>query len=256
MNTLKKIFLMTALTLLGTTALKAQTADSITVKAEEIKGSMYALVDNSFTNKNMFFGMNFGTIPLHQGYLEAGNKDITMSAWTNYSIKDKHLIEIDLLAAYKHTFKLGENTNLTVQPGIMCATFPNSDWPDYRELNLKTTITGLPVDLSLRAGKMYGPGFNSKDITDGSMIDLDISKTCKLSDKLSTTINLETIYNSNYFSGAKGLSHVGGTVSVSYSPIENVIIAGSASAQKKIDPDITCVNSEAYFKAGVTYVFR
>ncbi len=255
MKALSKIISLTSLLAMMCLPLKAQ-SEAITPNNNSKESTKYALIDNSFTNKNMFFGMNFGTMPLHQGYLEVGNKDFVASAWTNYSVNDKHLIEIDLLAAYKHTFKLGENKALTVQPGIMYATFPNSEWSDYREINFKATLTGLPVDLSFRAGKMYGDGFDSKDITDGSMIDVDVSKTVKVSDKISASGNLEAIYNSNYFSGSKGFSHAGVSLSATYSPLENISITGSITGQQKIDPEMAYVNTEGYFKAGITYTFK
>jgi hypothetical protein len=98
---------------------------------------------------------------------------------------------------------------------------------------------------------MYGDGFDSKDITDGSMIDVDVSKTVKVSDKISASGNLEAIYNSNYFSGSKGFSHAGVSLSATYSPLENISITGSITGQQKIDPEMAYVNTEGYFKAGI-----
>jgi hypothetical protein len=270
MKTLTKIFsLTTLLAILGTTSLKAQGTDisradsTQTTQTDSKKESTkYILLDNSITNKNMFFGMNFGNMMLNQSYLEVGNKNVTVSTWTNYNIEKKHLIEIDFFASYKKTLALGDNTNLTLQPGVGYLTFPNQDpelpqFPDFREINFKATLTSPIVDASIRAGKAFGGEYNPKDISDCSMVDFDLSKTIKSKNgKFSATGNLETIYNSNYFSGAKGISHTAFTGSASYSPLENVTITASATNQNKVNQEMPSVNSECYYKVGLTYTFK
>ncbi|MGV8162623.1 MAG: hypothetical protein ACP5N2_04800 [Candidatus Nanoarchaeia archaeon] len=266
MNTLKHLLAMTTLlTLFGVASTKAQETDSVkidslatapienTIKPESTK---YTLIDNSFTNKNMFFGMNFGNIPLNQTYLETGNKDVTASVWTNYDLNQTQLIEIDLAVAYKKELDLGEKYTLATQIGGMYIVFPNSTWTDHKELNFKATLTGLPVDVSISAGKIFGESFSNTDFSDGSRVNLNLTKTVEISDKISATGNLETIYNSNYFSGAKGISHVGFTATATYSPLENLSINASLTGQQKVDADLEPVNTEMYFKGGVTYTFK
>jgi hypothetical protein len=258
MNKLTTSIATLMLTALGSTPLKAQEPCDSSAKAS----TKYAFVDNSFTNKNMFFGMNFGNMPLDQSYLEAGNKHFQISVWTNYDIEKKHLIEIDFFASFKRQIELGKSGTLTLQPGVGYLTFPNQDpnlpqWSDFKEINFKATLTGLPVDASVRMGKAFGDGYDGNDFTDCFMADFDLSKTVKLfSDKLSITGNIETIYNSNYFSGAKGFSHVAFTPIITYSPFENVAITGSLTGQKKVNPEMDCVKNESYYKIGLTYSFK
>jgi hypothetical protein len=275
MKTLTKLTLITALfALFGAQSTNAQIADSTKISTKQSdsqiknqadstntnlpakESSKYSFVDNTFTNKNMFFGMNYGNMPLNQLYVETGNKNVSLGTWSNFNIEKANLLEVDLTATVKKEFKFKNKYTLLLQPGVGYYTFPNSETPDYKEIYLKTSFTGLPVDVSLRTGKLFGEGFSNTDISSGSTIDLNVSKTFKLSDKLSVSGNAEVVYNSTFFCDAKGISHTSATASVVYSPLENISITGSVIGQKKVDKDIDGVKTEGYFKLSATYNFK
>lgn len=267
MNSLKKIFTLTTIVAILSGTAKGQETQTKAQAASEKASTLYGVLDNSTVNKNMFAGMNNGNKPMNQSYLELGTKNIFLSTWMNYDLKEKKSVEVDYNAGFKTSIDIGKNAKLNIQPGFTYYIFPNQDFfKDYQEINCKLSTTGLPVDFSARAAKLFGEGINPKDAWDGIMVDFVASKSTPIFNNFTATESVEAIYSGNYTTGKRGFSHGTANLTLTYSPLENLSINATATYQQRIDEKFatpaadtffkTIINSEPYFRVGVNYTFK
>ncbi len=184
-------------------------------------------LSNNVTNKNMFFGMNFGDKPMNQFYAEINKGDITGSLWTNYDLKHNELIETDFKIKKNQSTQIGDAT-LTFNPAFAIYAFPNSTMDDAYEVMVEGSLTGTPVDLSYKIGKVYG-----KDSGEGFMGTAGISKTVEIAKNVSIAGKVEATYLDHYFCEQKGMNSIAGTAGVTWTPVPEFNINASITTQKR-----------------------
>lgn len=253
---IKKMFLiatMCAMSLRPVAALESKAEES--PKATKAKPGITALIDNSITNRNMFFGMNFGDNVMSQLYAEINKgtekSRMTYSFWSNFDTKTRQIVEIDQTIGYTKNIMINERENLSIQPALAYYTFPNGTMHDCQEAYIKAEYSGR-INARIRFGKAFG-----RDSGKGHIISASISKTMNLTDRLSSTINLGGVYNSRYFApDCQGISHFEGTISTSYAPSAHIGMNVSWTGQKRISKSFeSLVRNESYWKMGMTYSF-
>ncbi len=186
-----------------------------------------ANLSNTFISKNMFYGMNFESKPMSQLYAEVNKSDITGSIWTNYDINNTRLVETDFKIKKNQSTEVGDAT-FTFNPAVAYYAFPNSTMGDAIEVMVEGGITGTAVDLSYKAGKVFG-----KDSGEGAMGIVGASKDVKLTENISVSGRIEAIYLDNYFCNQKGISSIAGTVGMTWTPTPKFNINASVTTQKR-----------------------
>ena len=78
-----------------------------------------------------------------------------------------------------------------------------------------------------------------------------------LNKHFSTGLNVGAVYNNNYIAlNSKGISHIDGTISLSYIPKDNLSINTSYTLQKRVDNSFDeMVKNEGYWKVSLTHSF-
>lgn len=213
--------------------------------SKKIDAQAYGYLENKIISKDIFCSINFNENPkenqfMNQIYAEFG-KDISFATWANYNIEKNKATEVDYFLKKTFNIPFGNNSSINITPAFGYFVYPNSEMKDVPELSLSAVVEGLPIDLSMRFGKVFG-----KHSLEGYMASLTVGKGIDVKElfdlpkkfpDMSINQTMDLYYFQNYFIKGTGPAAVAVSGELTIKPSKNISISGKLTVQSRLNDD-------------------
>ncbi len=200
---------------------------------------LHASAENVLASDYICFGLDAGTGWSDQPYVELKEGGISLATWSNYSIAQKRMTEVDYI--------LGKGMQagpvaLTAQ--LLYYTYPNSDAKDAKEARITAEAETPYATIGLLAGKLLGQ--------EGWVADATVSRTLPIAKDHSLSLGVEAGHLGGYFIESEG-SFLGGSLGIGYAIDASTSVGASAKAQHPLTGSIRgSVPDKTYFTVTVS----